>query len=134
MYFPPVNPVDDGFNVYVIGSILTGIFGAVNIWAEEYSFFGTKMRLVHIMLTVMNIMMPLFAAFTFKSIYQKREREHMKKIWSLKHIIAQILYYVISFFTFNIAMQHSPTKIWLTHNRSLQLGHGLQFLYVTLMY
>ena len=69
MYFPPVNPVDDGFNVYVIGSMLTGIFGAVNIWAEEYSFFGTKMRLVHIMLTVMNIMMPLFAVFTFKSIY-----------------------------------------------------------------
>ena len=77
MYFPPVNPVDDGFFVYVFGCLLTGILGSYETWTAEYTLFGEKMRLSHILVIGMNIVMPLCALIAFKSIYQKFDREHL---------------------------------------------------------
>ena len=36
-------------------------------------------------------------------------------------------------FTYHLAMIYSPTLIWKTHNRAMQLGHGLQFIYICLI-
>jgi hypothetical protein len=53
MYFPPINPVDDGFFVFVLGCLVTGIFGSEELFAAEWSVFGEKMRFGHICMNMM---------------------------------------------------------------------------------
>lgn len=134
MNFPPINAVDDGIFIYVGLAILTGAIGSEKLWTALYPVFGTKQRLVDIVRVFLNILMPIFACIAFKNIYLKFNSEHTKKLWDTKYFVAQVAYWLISFTTFSLAMYFSVGEIWKTHNRAMQLGHGLQFLYVTLMY
>jgi len=87
--------------------------------------------------------MPVFAILAFRNLYNNQNNQHLKNIWDWKYFIPQVLYWLISWNTYNFAMIYSTEKvyenitippIYETHNRAVQLGHGLQFLYVTLMY
>ena len=71
MYFPAINAVDEGVFVYVGLAIVSGIYGSVELWTEEYSVFGSKYRLVEILVTLCNIGMPIFIFVCFKNIYTK---------------------------------------------------------------
>jgi len=77
MNFPPINAVDDGIFIYVGLAILTGIVGSEELWAAEYTVFGSKTKLSHICVTVLNFLMPIFAFVAFKNIYMKFDSEHM---------------------------------------------------------
>jgi len=63
--------------------------------------------------------MPIFAIVAFKNIYLKFNYEHTQKLWSTKYFVAQVAYWLISFTTFNLAMEFSVCEIWKTHNRAM---------------
>jgi hypothetical protein len=77
--------------------------------------------------------MPLFGLVAIYNIYSKKNDGHVMKMWNLKYFSLQIVFYPISFLTFHWSMMYSPSKIWQTNNRAMQLGFGLQFIYVALM-
>jgi len=77
--------------------------------------------------------MPLFAVLGTFNIYSKRGSGHIWKVWDRKYFIMQMIFFPISYFTFHWSMMYSPSKIWETNNRAMQLGFGLQFIYVALM-
>lgn len=111
--------------MYVVVSVVTGLYGSVDLWTAEYSVFGEKRKLFDIFRIMLNFGMPLLAVVSFKNIYLKFNTEHTQKLWSTPHFIAQILYWLISFMTFNLAMNYSVCEIWKTNNVAMQLGHGL---------
>ena len=125
MNFPTFNAVDDGIWIYCGIAILTGLCGSEELWKSEYTVFENKVRLSHLLVGLLNVLMPIFAAIAFRNIYRNIDSEHTKKIWDKNYFIAQASYWVISWMTFNFAMVYSVSKIYETHNRAMQLGHGL---------
>ncbi len=67
------------------------------------------------------------------NIWRRRNTEYCKKMYEFRFAIGQFFFYPISLFTYHAACIFSPTEIWKTHNRAMQLGHGLQFIYICLI-
>ncbi len=42
MNFPPINGVDEGSLLYLIICLITGYYGAVELWTSEVEFMGQK--------------------------------------------------------------------------------------------
>jgi len=126
MNFPPINGVDEGSVVYVIIAILTGIYGCNEFWVEsKFNVFGQEMQANHMMIWVLQKGLPLYSIVAMWNIYLKKHLDHFKKIWDMRYFIAQFVFWPISFFTYHLTMIYSPTKIWETNNRAVQVGHGL---------
>mmetsp|Transcript_13338 Transcript_13338/g.22670 ORF Transcript_13338/g.22670 Transcript_13338/m.22670 type:complete len:160 (+) Transcript_13338:747-1226(+) len=67
-------------------------------------------------------------------IYSKSHKTQFKVLWDPSLFALQFLFYFASIATYLLAEVYSVGEVWRTHNRSLQMGHGLQFIYVSLVY
>ena len=129
MNFPEVNGVDEGTLIYFLLALYPAIYGVQEAWlyptttlfgllAEPVSYgYGTMM--------VLRVVMPCFGLVAFYNIYEKNHLKHFKQLWDTKYMLAQLVFYPISMMTYHTAMVNSPTKIWETNNRLVQMGHGL---------
>ncbi len=83
---------------------------------------------------ILQVLLPNAALVAFYQIYRKQGNLQFKRVWHYLYFMAQVIFWPISFGTFALASYYSVGEIWKTHNRAIQLAHGLQFLYVTFIY
>jgi len=128
MDFPPINGVDEGTFGYVYVCLASGWYGQMKYWEEtKHNYFWTGIYLKKNMclMWTLRIFMPLFALFGVYNVYMKRDTPHFKKLYEFKYAVSLYIFFPISAMTYYIAMVYSPTEIYKTHNRAMQLGHGL---------
>ena len=70
---------------------------------------------------------------SLKRIYEFRNTDHFKKVYSPLYLLSQILFFFISFGTFTAMQFYSVDKIWTQYTRSVQMAFSLQFIYICLM-
>ena len=133
MNFPPINGVDEGSLLYWIMCMVTGYYGSISFWTQKYKVFGGIYSLSFMFTKLLQHALPCASLVAMYMIYSKKHFSHFKQLWDPTYFTMQVLFYFISLFTFYFAEVYSVNQVWRTHNRAIQLGHGLQFIYISLI-
>jgi len=126
-----ISGADDGAFLYVGISIYTWYYGSEELWAKNnVEVFGQSIQLSYLCLAAFACCMFLLSFNNMRAIWAARNSEHSKKVWDNWCFFSHCVFFPLSVATFVIAEAWSPTEIWLTHNRGMQVAHGLQVVYI----
>ena len=125
MNFPPINGVDEGSLLYLVVCLITGYYGAEQLWTAEIEFMGQKWLRKDLFVGTLQVLLPNAALVAFYQIYRKQGNLQFKRLWDANYFVCQIIFWFVSFGTFLLASVYSPSEIWRTHSRAVQLAHGL---------
>ena len=132
MNFPPINGVDEGSIVISGLAIFSGYYGNVALWQQEITLpiIGGTYPLNLVLLRLTQASIYPYALQGLYQIYLKRHSEHFKQVYEAKMLFLQIFFYAFSLFTFTYSQIISPTEVWRTHQRTVQMAFGGLIMYI----